>query len=77
MARDFLLRGGGHGGGGGGQVVGLLVFICMVIVSLSVLSMIVMACADSPTEEKRKQVGGRFRGGGCGGGCGGCGGCGG
>ncbi|KAK3024752.1 hypothetical protein RJ639_043695 [Escallonia herrerae] len=60
-------------GGWGG-----LFLLCMVILSVSILSMILFACADGPEKKRRGGGGGGGGGGGCGdGGGGGGGGCGG
>lgn len=60
--------------------LGRLFFVsCMVLVSLSIISMIVFICGDADPNRPNKD-GGRggcvcaCGGGGCGGGCGGCGG---
>ncbi|KAK2980192.1 hypothetical protein RJ640_007282 [Escallonia rubra] len=56
-------------GGWGG-----LFLLCMVILSVSIVSMILFACADGPKKKRRSSYSG---GGGCGGEGGGGGGCGG
>uniref|UniRef100_A0A803L3G5 Glycine-rich protein n=1 Tax=Chenopodium quinoa TaxID=63459 RepID=A0A803L3G5_CHEQI len=82
------------GGGGGFELIesaqGVLVLLCLMVVSISIISMLVFACADDgePRKKRSGYVGGTFTsgygggsggvGGGCGsGGGGGCGGGGG
>ncbi|GLU12161.1 hypothetical protein SLE2022_288630 [Rubroshorea leprosula] len=78
MARDVIVFRGEEGGflldskGGG------LFLICMIVASLSLISMVVFACGDSGHKPRRSVgYGGGGGGGGCGGGGGGCGGSGG
>ncbi|KAF9682319.1 hypothetical protein SADUNF_Sadunf05G0096500 [Salix dunnii] len=58
MAREFVVREGSvHSGGGfllGSSETFLLV--CMVVVSLSIISMVILACADSNSgKDKRNE----------------------
>ncbi|GKV25404.1 hypothetical protein SLEP1_g34851 [Rubroshorea leprosula] len=77
MARDVIVFRGEEGGflldskGGG------LFLICMIVASLSLISMVVFACGDSGQKPRRSVGYGGGGGGGCGGGGGGCGGGGG
>ncbi|KAM1026796.1 hypothetical protein ACFX2A_040639 [Malus domestica] len=80
MARTYVGLGGGHAG----EVAimmpdhnsGRLLLLCMILMSLSLISMVIFACGDS--SGKPRPRGGGYTGGagGCGGGGGG-GGCGG
>ncbi|KAK1431154.1 hypothetical protein QVD17_14429 [Tagetes erecta] len=89
MARLFNLNNNGEGGGLIEFDKSHIVFmLCMIVVSMSVLSMVIFACGDSSDHDSRKKhrhhghtSGGFFAssdgGGGGGGGGGGCGGGGG
>ncbi|KAJ6736707.1 hypothetical protein OIU85_018837 [Salix viminalis] len=82
MAREFVVHEGSvHSEAGfllGSSEAFLL--LCMIVVSLSIISMVIFACGDSNSGGSRRHGQGGLGGGGCGGdgggGCGG-GGCGG
>ncbi|KAK9265915.1 hypothetical protein L1049_021409 [Liquidambar formosana] len=79
MARDFVYLGSSHADEVGlvQQTSGSLILFCMIIMSLSIISMVIFACGDSGSgspSKKRRDDGGGGGGGGCGGGDGGGGG---
>ncbi|KAL5718729.1 hypothetical protein ACHQM5_011604 [Ranunculus cassubicifolius] len=74
MARDLYDSGFGVSQNASFQVPGALLLFCMILASLSMISMVLLACGDDPNKSQRG--GGGVSGGGCGGGGGG-GGCGG
>ncbi|EOX92862.1 Uncharacterized protein TCM_001723 [Theobroma cacao] len=74
MARE-LVNLGGSGAGGEAGVSGGLFLLCMIVFSLSIISMVIFACGDNNSGKPRHNHG--AGGGGCGCGGGGCGGCGG
>ncbi|KAL8238011.1 hypothetical protein R6Q59_019092 [Mikania micrantha] len=51
----------------------IVFLLCMILVSVSILSMVIFACGDGTQEDQssNKGGGGGCGGGGCGGGCGG------
>ncbi|OVA19706.1 hypothetical protein BVC80_9059g25 [Macleaya cordata] len=77
------------GGGGRGDIGGIsnsgsvLLLLCMIVISLSIVSMIIFVCGEDPDQKSKNDRGttdggGGGGGGGCGAACGGgCGGCGG
>ena len=79
------------GGSGGFEIVGssggMFMLLCLMIMSISIISMLLAGCADGYSDDRSNDVSGAGcgccistgggDGGGCGGGCGGCGGCGG
>ncbi|KAB2612617.1 loricrin-like [Pyrus ussuriensis x Pyrus communis] len=73
MARTYVGPGGGHAGGVDIMMPdhnsGGLLLLCMILMSLSLVSMVILSCGDGSNEEIRPGVGGG--GGGCGGGGGG------
>ncbi|KAF9672368.1 hypothetical protein SADUNF_Sadunf11G0034400 [Salix dunnii] len=79
MAREFLVHEGSVHSEAGFLLgsSGAFLLLCMIVVSLSIISMVIFACGDSNSDRGRK--GGNGGGGGCGGGGGGgvCGGGGG
>ncbi|KAJ6333503.1 hypothetical protein OIU77_009385 [Salix suchowensis] len=79
MAREFLVHEGSvHSETGfllGSSEAFLL--LCMIVVSLSIISMVIFACGDSSGGIRHGRGGYAGGGGGCGGGGGGCGGGGG
>lgn len=71
MARELLvLAGAVHAE----SYFGGILFLCMVVASVSMISVVIFACGDDSNPKKHWSGGG---GGGCGGGGGGGGGCGG
>ncbi|GLT48348.1 hypothetical protein SLA2020_219790 [Shorea laevis] len=67
MARDVIVFHGEEGGFQLDSKGGGLFLICMIVASLSLISMVVFACGDSGHKPRRRGDGG----GGCGGGGGG------
>lgn len=68
MARELLvLAGAVHAE----SYFGGVLFLCMVVASVSMISMVIFACGDDSNPKKRRTD---YGGGGCGGGDGGCGG---
>ncbi|KAM1443328.1 hypothetical protein ACFX2I_039618 [Malus domestica] len=71
MARTYVGLGGGHAGEVATMMPdhnsGGLLLLCMILMSLSLISMVIFACGDSSGRPRPRPGGG-----GCGGGGGGC-----